>query len=63
MGEDDFDDNDAELFNDDFDDGAETVRPGVRTHECPNCKVSLDFRVEGRFVVRYCKTCKYEEED
>lgn len=60
--DDDFD-SDGDLFNDDFDDNETTLRAGVRNHECPTCKVGLDFRVEGRFVVRYCKTCKYEEED
>ncbi len=52
-----------ELFNDDHDDGGDTVlRTGVRTHVCPNCRKSLDYRVEGRFVVRFCE-CGYEEED
>ncbi len=62
--DDDYDSSDSgELFNDDFDDNETTLRAGVRTHECPNCKVSLDYRVEGRFVVRTCPECKYEEED
>lgn len=60
--DDDFD-TDGELFNDDFDDNETTLKAGVRTHECPNCKIGLDFRVEGRFVVRFCKECDYEEED
>ncbi len=60
---DDFDDVEEELFNDDFDDTDTVLRTGVRQHMCPKCKTSLDYRVEGRFVVRYCKTCDYEEED
>jgi hypothetical protein len=63
MHMDDFDDSDEELFNEDFDDDDTTLRTGVRKHVCPNCDTSLEYRVEGRFVVRYCKTCKYEEED
>ncbi len=54
---------DEELFNDDFDDTETTMRAGVNKRVCPNCKTSLLFRVEGRFVVRYCATCKYETED
>lgn len=61
--DDDYDD-DVELFNDDFDDGGDTVlQTGVRKHVCPDCKIPLDYRVEGRFVVRYCSECPYEEED
>ena len=63
---DDFDDSDSdELFNDDFDDSDTTLEAGVRKHVCPQHQTSLDFRVEGRFVIRYCpeKGCKYEEED
>lgn len=56
-------DSDVELFNDDFDDNETTLRAGVRTHECPKCKIGLNFRVEGRFVVRTCPDCGYEEED
>lgn len=61
--DDEFDDSDEELFNDDFDDNDTTLRAGVRQHVCPECGKSLDFRVEGRFVVRFCTSCKYEEED
>lgn len=57
------DDYEAELFNDDFDDSETTLKAGVRTHECPKCKISLDYRVEGRFVIRTCSECGYEEED
>ncbi len=60
--DDDFD-SDVELFNDDFDDTDTTLRAGVRTRECPKCKISLDYRVEGRFVIRVCKQCGHEEED
>ncbi len=56
-------DGEDELFNDDFDDTETTLRAGVHKRVCPNCKTSLDFRVEGRFVVRFCKTCDYETED
>lgn len=62
--DDDYDSSDdGELFNDDFDDNETTLKTGVRRHECPNCKVSLDYRVEGRFVIRTCPNCGYEEED
>ena len=60
---DEFEADEEELFNDDFDDNDTVLRAGVRRHECPNCKTSLDYRVEGRFVVRFCNTCDYEEED
>lgn len=62
---DDFDDaSDEELFNDDFDD-TDTVLRGVKKRVCPEHQRSLEYRVEGRFVVRYCpeKGCKYEAED
>lgn len=52
-----------ELFNDDFDDTDTTLRAGVRKHMCPKGHGSLDYRVEGRFVVRSCAQCGYEEED
>lgn len=52
-----------ELFNDDFDDTDTTLRAGVHKRVCPKCRTSLDFRVEGRFVVRYCRACGYETED
>jgi len=62
--DDDYDSDSPELFNDDFDDSDTTLmKAGVRTHECPKCKISLDYRVEGRFVVRTCPQCGYEEED
>ncbi len=54
---------DDELFNDDSDDTDTTMRAGVNKRVCPNCNKSLLFRVEGRFVVRYCNTCSYETED
>ena len=60
---DEFDDVEEELFNDDFDDTDTVLRTGVAKHVCPKGHGSLDFRVEGRFVVRYCKTCGFEEED
>ncbi len=61
---DDYDmDSDEELFNDDFDDNETTLRTGVAKRVCPECKKSLEFRVEGRFVVRFCKACGYETED
>ncbi len=60
---DDDSDDGEELFNDDFDDSDTTLRAGVQKRTCPTCRTSLDFRVEGRFVVRYCKTCTYETED
>ncbi len=60
--DDDFE-SDGELFDSDFDDTDTTLRAGVRSHECPKCKIGLDYRVEGRFVVRVCKECGYEEED
>jgi uncharacterized protein (DUF983 family) len=56
-------DDGEEAFNSDFDDGDTTLRAGVANRMCPNCKVGLDFRVEGRFVVRFCKSCDYEIED
>lgn len=52
-----------ELFNEDFDDSATTLRAGVQKRTCPTCGKSLKFRVEGRFVVRYCPDCGYETED
>lgn len=52
-----------ELFNDDFDDKDTVLRAGVQRHVCPKCERSLDYKVEGRFVVRYCQKCGYEEED
>lgn len=61
---DDFEGDDGEeLFNDDFDDTDTVLRAGVRKHECPNCKIGLKYRVEGRFVIRFCDTCGHEEED
>lgn len=57
------DDTGEELFNEDPDDNATTLRPGVKKHVCPKDNVSLEYRVEGRFVIRYCKKCGYEEED
>lgn len=53
----------AELFNDDFDDSETTMATGVKRRVCPTCSKALDYRVEGRFVVRYCKACGHEEED
>lgn len=52
-----------ELFNEDFDDKDTVLRPGVKKHVCPKDNVTLEYRVEGRFVVRFCKKCGYEEED
>jgi len=52
-----------ELFNEDFDDKDTVLRPGVKKHVCPNDNITLEYRVEGRFVVRFCKKCGYEEED
>lgn len=52
-----------ELFNEDFDDKDTVLRAGVKKHVCPNDNTSLKYRVEGRFVVRYCSKCGYEEED
>lgn len=65
MGEEfeDSDEGEEELFNSDFDDKETTLRPGVRKRVCPKDNVSLEYRVEGRFVVRFCKKCGYEEED
>ncbi len=60
--DDDFEESE-ELFNDDFDDSETTLRTGVQKRVCPKCGKSLDFRVEGRFVVRYCASCGYEAED
>ncbi len=62
---DDYDDagDGEELFNNDFDDTDTTLRTGVSKRVCPECQKSLDYRVEGRFVIRFCKDCKYEEED
>lgn len=60
---DEFDDVEEELFNDDFDDTDTVLRTGVQKHVCPNGHGSLNFRVEGRFVVRFCKECGHEEED
>lgn len=61
---DDYDEgNDEELFNDDFDDTDTTLRAGVNRRICPKCKTSLNFRVEGRFVVRFCTNCGFETED
>lgn len=61
---DDYDESsDDELFNEDFDDNDTTLRAGVHKRVCPDCKISLNFRVEGRFVVRYCTQCGYETED
>ena len=60
------DDGGEELFNEDPDDNATVLRPGVKRHVCPKCGKSLEYRVEGRFVVRFCankKHPKYEEED
>lgn len=60
----DFDESsDEELFNDDFDDKDTVLRAGVKKHVCPKCNLSLKYRVEGRFVVRYCPQCAHEEED
>lgn len=64
MGEDFDEDVDAEeLFNDDFDDKDTVLRAGVKKRICPKCSKSMEYRVEGRFVVRYCSSCGYEEED
>jgi hypothetical protein len=65
MGEEfeDGDDDAEELFNSDPDDTATTLRPGVKRHICPKDNISLEYRVEGRFVIRYCKKCNYQEED
>jgi len=52
-----------ELFNEDTDDTETVLRPGVKKHVCPKDNVSLEYRVEGRFVIRYCKKCGYQEED
>jgi hypothetical protein len=52
-----------ELFNEDFDDKDTVLRPGVKKHVCPKDNIPLEYRVEGRFVVRFCKKCGYEEED
>ena len=55
-----------ELFNEDFDDKDTVLRPGVKKHVCPHCGRGLEYRVEGRFVVRFCPNKehkKYEEED
>lgn len=60
---DEFDDDEEELFNDDFDDTDTVLRTGVQKRTCPNGHGGLDFRVEGRFVVRFCKECDYETED
>jgi hypothetical protein len=65
MGEefDDADDGGEELFNEDTDDTETVLRPGVKKHVCPKDNISLEYRVEGRFVIRFCKKCGYEEED
>ncbi len=65
MGEEfeDGDDDAEEMFNSDPDDTATTLRPGVKRHICPKDNISLEYRVEGRFVIRYCKKCNYQEED
>ena len=65
MGEEfeEIEDTGEELFNEDTDDNETVLRPGVKKRVCPNDQTSLDYRVEGRFVIRYCKKCKYEEED
>ena len=52
-----------ELFNEDFDDKDTTLRAGIKKRVCPKCQQSLKYRVEGRFVVRYCPDCGHEEED
>jgi hypothetical protein len=60
------DDTGEELFNEDPDDTATVLRPGVKKHVCPHCNRSLEYRVEGRFVMRFCPNKdhkKYEEED
>ncbi|MEK6984973.1 MAG: hypothetical protein AABX89_01150 [Candidatus Thermoplasmatota archaeon] len=65
MGEEfeDGDDDAEEMFNSDTDDTATTLRPGVKRKICPKDNLSLEYRVEGRFVVRFCKKCGYQEED
>jgi adenine-specific DNA methylase len=57
----------GEEFEEVDDTGEDTVlRPGVKKHVCPHCGRVLEYRVEGRFVVRFCPSKdhkKYEEED
>lgn len=57
-----FDGDDEELFNSDFDDHETTGRQGSSVL-CPECELPLEYRVEGRFVVRVCKKCGFEREE
>lgn len=61
--DDDGDDTAGELFNNDFDDAEPATQVGVRRRLCPKCNKSMDYRVEGRFVIRNCPDCGHEEED
>lgn len=51
-----------EAFNDDHDDVLATTTGGIKV--CAECGSNqLDYRVEGRFVVRICKECGHEMDE